>query len=140
MGLRGICVVRNLSTGFFHFRANSSSLHAKFAGWLHSELESPLKTLLDILQPAALVLPPPFGTICIQSAIKVFGFWASEQAREGAWNGDEDRGKEVVREVKRTEDGLRTFVSGGRGDVEVMERVSDILLFGSGVDYVGGVG
>lgn len=54
----------------------------------------------------------------------MFGFWASEQAREGAWSGDDDRGKEVLREVKRTEDGLRAFVSGGRGDVEVLERVS----------------
>ncbi|KAF8604883.1 Adaptor protein complex AP-3 delta subunit [Ceratobasidium sp. AG-I] len=92
-----------------------------------SELESPLKTLLDLLQPAALVLPPPFSTLCVQSAIKVFGFWASEQAREGAWSGDEDRGKEVSREVKRTEDGLRAFVSGGRGDVEVLERATNAL-------------
>ncbi|KAG9083251.1 AP-3 complex subunit delta [Ceratobasidium sp. 370] len=83
-----------------------------------AELESPLKTLLDLLQPSALALP---GPVCVQSAVKVFGFWASDRAEK--W--DESAGAEVLREVERTSDGLQGFATGG--DPEVQERATNAL-------------
>ncbi|QRW08936.1 AP-3 complex subunit delta-1 [Ceratobasidium sp. AG-Ba] len=83
-----------------------------------TELESPLKTLLDLLQPAALALP---GPLCVQSALKVFGFWASDRAEK--W--DESAGAEVLREVDRTSEGLKAFAA--NGDPEVQERATNAL-------------
>ncbi|KAG8716733.1 AP-3 complex subunit delta [Ceratobasidium sp. 395] len=83
-----------------------------------AELESPLKTLLDLLQPNALALP---GPLCVQSALKVFGFWASDRAEK--W--DESAGAEVLREVQRTSDGLQAFAA--HGDPEVQERATNAL-------------
>jgi AP-3 complex subunit delta-1 len=78
--------------------------------------------LLDLLQPAALALP---GALCVQSALKVFGYWASDRAER--W--DESAGPVVLREVERTCDGLRAFAA--RTDSEVQERVS--VQSGSGL-------
>ncbi|KAG9098805.1 AP-3 complex subunit delta [Ceratobasidium sp. UAMH 11750] len=83
-----------------------------------AELESPLKTLLDLLQPSALALP---GPACVQSALKVFGFWASDRAEK--W--DESAATEVLREVERTTDGLQAFAA--RGDPEIQERATNAL-------------
>ncbi|KAH7338571.1 adaptin N terminal region-domain-containing protein [Rhizoctonia solani] len=83
-----------------------------------SELDSPLTTLLDLLQPAALSLP---GAHCIQSALKVFGFWAADRAER--W--DDTTGAEVLREVERTSESLRAFTK--MADPEVQERVANAL-------------
>ncbi|KAL5640003.1 hypothetical protein ACGC1H_007340 [Rhizoctonia solani] len=83
-----------------------------------SELDSPLTTLLDLLQPAALALP---GALCVQSALKVFGFWAADRAER--W--DEATGAEVLREVGRTSESLKAFAK--VADPEVQERAANGL-------------
>ncbi|KAF8750550.1 AP-3 complex subunit delta [Rhizoctonia solani] len=64
-----------------------------------SDLDSPLTTLLDLLQPASLALP---NALSIQSALKVFGYWAASRAER-----------------------LRAFVA--IGDPEVQERAANAL-------------
>ncbi|CAE6495108.1 unnamed protein product [Rhizoctonia solani] len=83
-----------------------------------SELDSPLTTLLDLLQPAALSLP---GALCVQSALKVFGYWAADRAER--W--DEAAVAEVLREVERTSENLRAFAK--VADPEVRERAANAL-------------
>ncbi|CAE6534749.1 unnamed protein product [Rhizoctonia solani] len=83
-----------------------------------SELDSPLTTLLDLVQPAALALP---GALCVQSALKVFGFWAADRAEQ--WN--DTTGAEVLREVERTSESLRAFAT--VADPEVQERAANAL-------------
>ncbi|EUC53734.1 adaptin amino-terminal region protein, partial [Rhizoctonia solani AG-3 Rhs1AP] len=83
-----------------------------------SELDSPLTTLLDLLQPAALALP---GALCVQNALKVFGFWAADRAER--W--DDATGAEVLREVERTSESLRAFAK--VADPEVQERAANGL-------------
>ncbi|KAJ1302424.1 hypothetical protein OPQ81_002742 [Rhizoctonia solani] len=83
-----------------------------------SELDSPLTTLLDLLQPAALSLP---GALCVQSALKVFGFWAADRAER--W--DDAAGAEALREVERTSERLRAFAKAV--DPEVQERATNAL-------------
>ncbi|CAE6442234.1 unnamed protein product [Rhizoctonia solani] len=83
-----------------------------------SELDSPLTSLLDLLQPAALSLP---GALCIQSALKVFGFWAADRAER--W--DDTTGADVLREVERTSESLRAFAK--MADPEVQERAANAL-------------
>ncbi|KAG8731505.1 AP-3 complex subunit delta [Ceratobasidium sp. 423] len=83
-----------------------------------SDLDSPLTTLLDLLQPAALSLP---GALCIQSALKVFGYWAADRAER--W--DEAAVAEVLREVERTSESLQAFAK--VADPEVQERAANAL-------------
>ncbi|CEL53150.1 AP-3 complex subunit delta-1 OS=Mus musculus GN=Ap3d1 PE=1 SV=1 [Rhizoctonia solani AG-1 IB] len=83
-----------------------------------SDLDSPLTTLLDLLQPASLALP---SALSVQSALKVFGYWAASRAER--W--DDGAGAEVLREVERTSESLRAFV--GVGDLEVQERAANAL-------------
>ncbi|KAG9122025.1 AP-3 complex subunit delta [Ceratobasidium sp. 392] len=105
--------------GFWALRAWEVTAAAVWiCGEYAAELESPLKTLLDLLQPNALALP---GPLCVQSALKVFGFWVSDRAEK--W--DESAGVEVLREVQRTSEGLQAFAA--RGDPEVQERATNAL-------------
>ncbi|QRW21970.1 AP-3 complex subunit delta-1 [Rhizoctonia solani] len=83
-----------------------------------SDLDSPLTTLLDLLQPASLALP---NALSIQSALKVFGYWAASRAER--WN--DGASAEVLREVERTSESLRAFVA--IGDPEVQERAANAL-------------
>jgi hypothetical protein len=84
----------------------------------YSELSAPDELIPYLLQPEIASLSPDITAVCIQSATKLFGYWASEAAKQWTDGFLEDLKKAVDIMIEQMEG----FVSSSH--IEVQERVS----------------
>lgn len=86
-----------------------------------SELAEPHKLLPYLLQPGIAKLSPDTVAVYLQSASKIFAFWAADLADR--W--DDDRMPEVKIAVESIITGLEPFNQ--NADIEIQERVRMIV-------------
>ena len=86
----------------------------------YSELSAPDELIPYLLHPEIASLSPDITAVCIQSATKLFGYWASEAAMQWTDGFIDDLKKAVDIMIEQMEQ----FASSTH--IEVQERVSEV--------------